>query len=213
MNATIPFAQLVDWIEGRLSAEEAARISELAATADAATKANIDWLNRFQETSRQIVIAEPPARVHTHLVDQFKQFAQQRRPSLWQRLTAALTFDSSQQLSLAGVRSGGEWTSDRQLIYATEAAEVALNLQPRASQDHLTLMGQLFPRQSSAAGPYSVQLLAQSGPHAGRTIELDITTTDDLGEFTFESVAPGVYDIVLSSDQLEVVIAPVDLRL
>jgi hypothetical protein len=42
--------------------------------------------------------------------------------------------------------------------------------------------------------------------------ELGITATDDLGAFAFESIPSGVYEIILSTDRVEVSIAPVELN-
>ena len=38
------------------------------------------------------------------------------------------------------------------------------------------------------------------------------TATDELGEFAFEGVAPGEYQILLSGDEVEILISPVELR-
>jgi hypothetical protein len=54
-------------------------------------------------------------------------------------------------------------------------------------------------------GSFSVQLL-QSGT------ELAITATDDLGSFAIESIPPGAYEIVLSSERVEVSIKPLEVN-
>ena len=41
--------------------------------------------------------------------------------------------------------------------------------------------------------------------------EFAITATDDLGSFALESVLPGAYTMILSTDQLEVSIIPLEL--
>jgi hypothetical protein len=50
----------------------------------------------------------------------------------------------------------------------------------------------------------SLQLL-----HGGT--EVGLTSTDELGSFALRDIPPGVYDIVLSTDQEEISIATVDL--
>jgi hypothetical protein len=54
-------------------------------------------------------------------------------------------------------------------------------------------------------GSFSVQLLQSE-------TELAITATDDLGGFALESIPPGVYEIILSSERVEVSITPVELN-
>ena len=49
----IAFSQLVDWVEGRLSEEEARAVEEQVAVADAATLADVAWL-RGSSGSRRI---------------------------------------------------------------------------------------------------------------------------------------------------------------
>lgn len=206
-SQAIPFEQLVDWIEGRLTETEAQKVSQLAETADEATRANIVWIQSFQKISHQVVLAEPPAKVRRNLAARFEAFAQDRRqPSLWQRLVASLTFDSNTQFALAGARSATTQGLERQMVYSTDLADVALNVQPHLQDEQVMIMGQVLPIHEDATGIYSVQLLCDD------VVELALTVTDNLGEFTFESIPPGVYDIVMSSDHFELILAPVDLR-
>ncbi|MBA3951791.1 MAG: carboxypeptidase regulatory-like domain-containing protein, partial [Rubrobacter sp.] len=44
------------------------------------------------------------------------------------------------------------------------------------------------------------------------TEEVGTTATDELGEFAFESVPPGEYQILVSSEQVEILISPVELN-
>ena len=61
------------------------------------------------------------------------------------------------------------------------------------------------PTTTSELGSFSVQLLQSE-------TELAITATDDLGGFAIEAIPPGVYEIILSSDRVEVSITPVELN-
>jgi hypothetical protein len=62
-----------------------------------------------------------------------------------------------------------------------------------------------LPRDDVELGSFSVQLLQSES-------ELAITATDDLGGFAIETIPPGVYEIVLSSERVEVSIKPVELN-
>jgi hypothetical protein len=104
-----------------------------------------------------------------------------------------------------GVRSAGAQGARRQLVYSADDLDVALNFLPRARDKDFDLDGQVLPRDDVELGSFSVQLLQSE-------TALGITATDDLGAFAFESIPSGVYEIILSTDQVEVSIAPVELN-
>src|SRR3954470_23139952 len=102
---SLTFARLIDWVEGRLSAEEAHAVAEQVAAADAAVQADVGWLRAFLDASASIVLAAPPPQVHALLKRQFEAYARSRsQPGLLRQLVAALTFDSGLNPHLAGVR-------------------------------------------------------------------------------------------------------------
>ncbi|MFQ5857615.1 MAG: hypothetical protein ACE5LU_18575 [Anaerolineae bacterium] len=202
----LSFARLVDWIEGILTEEEATAVAAQVAIADDATRADVGWLRAFAQVSATIVLAAPSPEVRDLLVRCFEAYAQGRRqPGFLQRLIATLTFDSGVQLAAAGARGIDAQGPQRQLIYATDLADIALNVQPRARDKHLDVNGQVLPKGDVAPDIVSVQLLRG-------TTELGITTTDELGEFDFEAIPAGAYEMVLSTDQFEIVIATVELQ-
>ena len=212
-STALSFERLVDWIDDRLSEEEAAAIAEQAATADETTQANITWLRAFAKASNAITLAALPPEVRAELIRRFETYTrQQRQPGLFQRLIASLTLDSGSQFATAGLRSANAQTSQRQLIYSTGMADVALNVQSRLYDKHLDITGQVFPSGEAATiarnsnRAFSVQLLHEAA-------EFGITVADELGEFAFEAIPPGVYEIILSADQAEILIAPVELNL
>jgi hypothetical protein len=90
-------------------------------------------------------------------------------------------------------------------VYSADALDVALNLLQRARDKKLDLNGQLLSHNDAELGSFSVQLLQSE-------TELAITATDDLGGFAIESIPPGVYELILSSERVEVSIKPVELN-
>ncbi len=201
----LSFARLVDWLEGRLSEEKARAVEEQVAVADEPTRANIAWLRAFLQVSKTTVLASPPSELRALLRRRFEAYAQDRRqPGFLQCLVATLSFDSRMQPAVAGVRATGARESQQQLVYTTDVADVALNIQPR-SDNRFDLDGQIFPAGDVAPDAFSIQLLRQAD-------ELGLTTADDLGEFAFEAVSPGVYELIVSTDQFEVLIAAVELQ-
>jgi hypothetical protein len=200
----IAFSQLVDWAEGRLSEEEARAVEERMAVADASTLADVAWLRKFVRATDDSILESPPSEVRSTLIARFKAHAEGRRtPDLLKGVVATLTFDGSLRPAV-GARAAGTQGARRQLVYSADALDVALNFLPRASDKNFDLDGQVLPRNDVELGSFSVQLLQ------GET-ELGITATDDLGTFAFESIPSGVYEIILSTDQIEVSIAPVEL--
>jgi hypothetical protein len=124
-------------------------------------------------------------------------------PGFFQRLVAALTFDSFLQPGLAGVRSA-EMADTRQLVYSTTIADVALNVRRERLHDNHTLAGQLLPTTELDPTTVSVQLLSNDR-------EAGIALADDLGEFTFTDLPAGEYQLILSADQLELSLPPFTL--
>jgi hypothetical protein len=202
----VEFTRLLDWVEGRLSEEEARAVEEQVAAADSATRADVAWLRAFARISEETVIASPPPEVREELIERFEAYAEgKRHPGLLQRLVATLTFDSNLRPA-PGLRAATAPESQRQLVYSTGAAEVALHVRPRPRDGLFDLNGQIFPADSAGSGTFGVQLLEG-------TSEVATTATNDLGEFTFEAVAPGVYEVLASNERVELRIPQFALNL
>ncbi len=198
------FARLLDWVEGRLSEQEARAVEEQVAAAGSTTRADVAWLRAFARISEDTVISSPPSEVRNILIDRFEAYAEgKQQPGFLKRLVATLTFDSNLQPA-PGLRAGGVLES-QQLVYSTDAADVALTVHPRRSDELLDLDGQILPVNNTDSGVFSVQLLEGSS-------DVITTATNDLGEFTFEAVPPGVYEMLASSDRIEIQISRLELR-
>jgi hypothetical protein len=200
----VEFGRLVDWVEGRLPEDEARAVEEQVARADSRTLADVAWLRKFVKATDNAVLESPPREVRDALIARFEAYANgQRTPGLLKRVLARLTFDSDLRPAV-GLRTAGAQQARRQLVYSAGAFDVVLNLRSRVPDENLVLDGQVLPREDQELKPFSVQLLY------GGT-ELGLTTTDELGSFALRDIPPGVYDIVLSTDEEEISIAPVDL--
>ncbi len=200
----VDFSRLADWVEGRLSEEEARAVEEQVAVADSATLADVAWLRKFARAAGSTALESPPAEVRSTLVARFEAYTEGRRtPGLLKRIAATLAFDGGLRPA-AGVRAASVQGVRRRLIYSTDDVEVALNFWPRGRDTNLDLEGQVFPRDEVELESFIVQLLR------GET-EIAITATDDWGSFALESVVPGAYTMILSADELEVAIIPLEL--
>jgi hypothetical protein len=203
----IPFAQLLDWVEGRLSAHEASSITTDLAAADRPTQANLGWIQAFQAATSDIQLVAPPSSVRTLLESRFAAYARTRQtPNIVQQLIAFLSFDSYMAPTMAGVRSGQGPSGQRQYVYATDDADIALNFRQRPSVGDYILSGQVFPK--GPAVPLSLHANIQSNDQAFGEAEVD-----DLGEFVFEGIPPGEYELTLSNSAIQILIAPIMLDL
>jgi hypothetical protein len=199
------FALLLDWVEGRLSEQETRTVEERVAAGDSATRADVAWLRAFARISEDTVIASPPSGVRDTLIERFEAYAEgKQHPGLLERLVARLTFDSNLQPA-AGLRAVGVPGSQRQLIYTTAAADVAMTVRPRSHDGLLNIYGQILPLDGTDSGVLGVQLLEGSS-------EVATTATNDLGEFTFEAVPSGAYEVLASSERIEIQIPHVELQ-
>jgi hypothetical protein len=199
------FERLLDWVEGRLSPAEAQLVEQQVACAGAAVQTQVQWLRAFVKLGDQIIFTAPPPSVRAHLIQQFHEYAQTRRqPRFFQRLVAALTFDNARQPAALGVRAGRNDFA-RQFVFSTHVADVALNVQPRLHEPKLDLIGQILPRDEDLIlDAFAIQLLRDER-------EVAITMADELGEFMLEGLDPSSYQVLLSTDDLEIDLSIVDL--
>lgn len=197
-------AMLLDWIEHRLPAEDADDLAR-AIEADPELQAQVDWLRDFLRLSEQVVLVEPPKSIHQQATARFVEYAQGKRPAgLIKTFIAALTSDSWQRLSLAGVRNVTLRTDPRQLIYHSDLADVALTVHLAPSGPQIDVDGQVFPLDDSDPVGFVVQLLQEG-------VERRLATCDAVGKFSFAGLTAGAYDLVVSSERGEVELGPVEL--
>lgn len=203
----LTFERLLEWLEGRLSSAESQAIADQVAVADATVQADVAWLQAFLALGDTLVWAAPPPTVHAallqHFLEQHKPVSTVPAPAepapltLWQRLVAAVTFDSQLQGGLAGAR-GAEQARTRQLIYSSAIADIALNLSQNADTT-LTILGQILPMGALAPESCAVQVLQDERA-------LDLVMADDLGEFAFTGLPVGVYQIAVTGDDFDLTI-------
>jgi hypothetical protein len=117
-------------------------------------------------------------------------------------LVAQLTFDSRLQPALAGLRGGP--AEPGQLLYTTDRLDIELHLLP-AGPGRVRILGQALSRDPDLnVADCAVQLLAGER-------EIGLTSTNELGEFTFEAIPGGDYTLVLVSEEGEIDLKHVDL--
>jgi hypothetical protein len=202
-DSKLSFEKVVDWLEGRLPEKEAQEITARIA-ADPALQADVAWLRAFHQASQDITFEAPPATVRAQLSRRFAAYrAENRPPTWWERLTAVLKFDSHLQPATAGARS--VTPTERQLVYTTAQADVALTIQLQTPGQTFNLFGQILPTQSDTPDLFTVHLLRQDH-------EFGFTATDEVGEFVLEQMPAGHYDLAINSDRYQILI-PLQLSL
>ena len=183
------FEELVDWLDGRFQLE--------ADQLEMADQADLNWLQTFHLLSQKITLDTPPPSWRQQLRQQFAENVKtNQEPGLWQRLTAVLNFDSYAQPAPAGVRTA-PLRDTRQLVYNTRAADIAINTQWQNEQ--VNLAGQVFLLREVAEPILSVQLWRDRNA-------VGLTTTNDLGEFSFRNLTPGSFEMIISGDTFEIII-------
>lgn len=205
---TFQFSELVDWLEGRLSPDQARAVGERLETADTATQADLVWLQRFLHARQFVRFASPPARIRKALKERFAAHTQARKqPGPFQRWLATLIFDSRAQPATAGLRSvqPADDGPQQQLVYQTETVEVALTVHSTLPNKNFMVTGQIFPLGDTASHGFTVQLLRD-------VQEVDLAAADELGEFSFANLPPGDYEMIVSAADFEVVIPSLRLQ-
>jgi hypothetical protein len=190
----IPFAQLVDLVERRLSpdeqAERQAHVSGCShCTAEAA------WLERVIGLMRGNDAEDPPADVVKQVIALFGSRAIAPPPSPRRRIIAWLSFDSAQFPLARGVRSG--IFANRQLLFNAQGFDLDLRITPTGSM--WTVSGQVL------------------GTDAGGQVELEGPTTtmqaalNGMCEFTLPPVLAGNYILTIRLREVDIEVASLQI--
>ncbi|MCG8351548.1 MAG: hypothetical protein MI924_27595 [Chloroflexales bacterium] len=201
----LSFACLLDWVEDRLSEEDTKIVNEQLEQASSETQSIVAWLRAFRQISSTTTLDSPPPATHALLVQRFAAYARRQRLSTMRRQIIAMSlFDSSFQPGFSGVRTASGPIAQRHVFYTSEVADLALTILPHSSDQSLAISGQVFPKSDVAVEQFHVHLLRNGD-------ELSAVFADELGEFSFEAIASGVYELILNTDAFDVLIAPVEL--
>lgn len=194
MGKHLTFATLADYADGRL-AEPARAEADRHLGACAACRADLAGVQRMMAALYAGELAPAPPDTVAQAVKLFRPLARAAagdkpaRPSL----LGLLRFDSGANLAL-GLRSGpGPQRSPRQLLF--HVGEYDVDIRIETTGDDWRMAGQLLG--SETAG--SADLIGSD--HRYRS-ELN-----ELGEFGFDSVAPGIYELLIALPTVDLAIA------
>ena len=196
--------RLADWLEGRLSTDDARRVADAVEHADARLRARVCWLQSFLDCAQALPLHLPPALVRQRLRQHFDRWSKAReileRPV--SRIRVALVFDSRMDRPLVGVRGVAE-DEVVHLGYRGDTADLVLDLHPLPG-DAVRIEGQVLPLGSDVEPIFEA---TASGPG----LEVRTVDGDELGRFTLTPV-PRTADRIQAGNGEMVLLADLDLR-
>jgi len=166
---------------------------------------NMKWLDTVLRLAAQDDSADPPPWVVQRAIDLFAQHGPSPMPSLLSRIVAALVFDSAAQPGLVGVRSLGVAT--RKCLYRWEGYDIDLSFEPANGSDRVTVTGQILGPSETFRDVSGVSVQLRKGEEV-----IAETATNHLGEFTFERIAVGVYELKMTLQGKEAWITPLEVK-
>jgi hypothetical protein len=190
----IPFDQLIDLVEGRLSSGEQTQM-QAHASACSRCATQLAWLERVTGLMRTNDYEEPPTCVAADISRVFGSYSPSPSSSLRQRIMAVLRFDSAQLPLSVGRRSGS--STERQLQFTAETLD--LEVQITQSGSLWEVSGQVL--NADARG------LAELHGSAGEVR----ATLDEVGEFLLTPVPPGRYALILQLTTAEIEIPGLEI--
>lgn len=116
MSPRIPLTELLmDYIDGRLGAEDRSRVEQMLTQSDLARR-RMAWLTDFREQAQQTSIDEPPGTLRATLMETYRRLRQ---------VHASEVLHDSRE-AVAGVRSVG--TAERwAIIHTSDVADIAID--------------------------------------------------------------------------------------
>jgi hypothetical protein len=189
-SAHVPFDQLVDLVDGRLSAEALERArAHLAGCKRCA--ADVAWLEHLIGLMRNDTSVDAPADQIARVVGLFHQRGN-RAP---RRLVARMRFDSARQPQGIGLRSG--FTAGRQLVFNADDIDLDLRISPAITG--WAVAGQLLGNcHGGEVELYGAQGVARA-------------TLNQFCEFKLPPIQAGVYTLTLHLEGTDLEIADLDI--
>lgn len=180
----VPFAHLVDLVEGRVSDADRAQMMRHLDTCQHC-QAEVAHLARLINLMRNDRSQDAPAVVIARAVQLFQPQPTSTAPNLLQRITATLRFDSAQFAPALGIRAApeGQPPPARQLLYSVDQHDLDIRITP-AGADWI-VSGQVL-------SPIDAGYVELHG--ATSVIQTPLTP---LSEFSLPPTAAGVYQLIL----------------
>jgi hypothetical protein len=194
--AHLNFETLLNYVEGSLNPEAASAVEahlNQPCTRCRALSGQIAELLHLMTHDNTVA---PPQPLLQRMLAVVKRHTAPDRP----RIPAALVFNSWQHAPLAAVRGSGQ---AHQLLFSAEGLDIDLHL--TSSQDETTVRGQILGSDQDKAQPAPVVNLYSGGDFVATT------ATDRLGQFVFQSIPAGTYELHIELDYADITIEGIRL--
>ncbi len=193
------FATVLDWVEGRLDAETAARVAEAAAR-DPRVREIVAWLRGFHEAAAAIPLVDPPPIVGQRLRQYFTRWSRARAELAREpvEIVARMLFDSRQDVALVDLRSADDGDEVTHLAFTSDPADVVLDVR-RLGPGRVRIEGQVLP----ADGIDRAFAVEASGP---RMTTVHSVSGDAHGRFRLSELPDRVSKLRLDSGELVLVV-------
>lgn len=207
----IGIEQLLDFVTNRTEAAMAESIHTHLVSGCSRCQNNLAWVEKVVRLAATDDSVEPPQWVLNQALYLFEQMGPQRQPGFLERVMASLVFDTLAQPQMAGVRKAGLAT--RQCLYRVGDFDVDLSFEPGQAPDTVDITGQVLRAESASQEEMALQQVDhRQASLLQQTETIHTTSTDHLGEFIFEGVKPGVYDLKITLADRELWIPELEVK-
>jgi len=197
--ATHPtFETLLDFVEGRLPATAHQQVTEHLSSPCPACQAELEAVRHMLRLFKEEQLAEPPPTLIRRALHLFRRFHARPAPDRRPRLIARLLFDSRLVPGAVGVRGMGH-EQRQQMLFGAEGLDIDLQISREADQHTHCLLGQVLTTPDDLSQVRDCLVRLTQADQVAAT-----TTTDELGTFTLQALAPGHYELWLDLPQTEV---------
>lgn len=182
----------LDLIDGRLPKDEEVFWNQHVKTCEACSNQVRQWREMRVALRRSHLKSAPEADVHA-AIGIFRPRPEASRSGL-RRILAAVRFDSFFEPALAGAR--GSASASRQVVLQAEDFDIHLKIW--GEPGHKQVLGQLLSRSGEPCTDARFRLLSHSE-------ELDTTTADETGEFSFADIPEGEWSLQADLPNLTII--------
>ena len=195
------FESLLDYVEDKLSATAREEVEKHLSQSCRECDRQIARLRKLLSAINRDETNEPPVAVLHKAFALYEQNLNRSRPSVIQTL-AKLLFDSRQEMSAGMVRGT---TQLRRVLYSTQQVDIDLQITP--VQGLHNLIGQVMD--SAQPDEFTPAFVSVKNILTGELMEGK--ETDSLGQFNFQKIPSGQYDLFFELDSQEVTIRNLEL--
>jgi hypothetical protein len=203
------FQTLVEFVDGLGSLAERQAVERHLSDGCVSCASAVAWYGSVREAARADHAPEPPPWLAARAIASIHEAREAARrrglKGFLARISAALVGDSF-SVAPAGTRGTGE---ARQLLYFADAFDVDLFVAEAGRSDRLRVAGQVLA--AGDGGFEDVVRLTVELEREGRIA--GSAETSEIGEFAFEDIVPGRYEIHIVGEWREILLSDVPLSL